>query len=126
MPSATYGFLGNPKALTIINTVTTYTIPAGEYAYVTAQVRGGGTVRLDSTTVLTSDSWNTLGKGAGNLWSTGTAGALNATASGTSTDAAYTADTAESSEAASYWVPTGTVVEITATPSQVVIQRFNE
>lgn len=128
MPSATYGFLGNPKALTIINTATTYTIPAGEYAYVTVACRGGGSIKLDTNTVLQSDAWSVLTKDTGNLWSSGTAASsfLN-TSSGTANTPVFSTDTAEITSTASYWVPTGTVIETVPSSgsASAVIQRFN-
>ena len=116
MPSVTYGFLGNPKALQTF-TSSNYTIPAGEYAYVTASARAGGIVQIGGTNVLTTNTWAQLRvtSGAGSLIRTDSA-ANFAMDNGT---------TAEDVVAASYWVPTGVVVNISSTPAQVCVQRFD-
>lgn len=125
MPSATYGFLGNPKALTII-TSGSHTVAAGEYAYVTAQVRNGGAMTFDATTVLDSIDYTVLSSSAltYHVGTNSTGQLAIESAASIVTGNAFSNSTAGQTETASFWVPTGTVIACSGT-ARVTIQRFN-
>lgn len=129
MPSATYGFLGNPETVTVITSGSS-TVAAGKYAYVTAQVTAGGELEIDGDVALTSnnDSWNAISSSnSPDRDSTGNKLMVNTGALVGSAAAVFTNVTARArtSVAASYWVPTGTSIEITGTGA-AVIQIFPE
>lgn len=54
----TFGFLGNPESTTQVTA--SYTIPAAKFAVVSASVKAGGTITINSVTVLHSGSWTVL------------------------------------------------------------------
>ena len=41
MPSATFGFLGNPESVDTISSASSYTVPAGKYVWVSGSANGG-------------------------------------------------------------------------------------
>ncbi len=49
-----------PASVVVSATAANYTVPAGYYAVVRAQVRNGGTFSIDGSVVLTSNTWNTI------------------------------------------------------------------
>lgn len=142
--SVTYSFNFKPDSLTIISSGNS-TIPANKYARVTFNVSQGSTGSLDATVVVKAptSSFNVLSKGAGNIWSTeqGTSnatvtaaeknniGALGLTPGSTSTTAypVFTTVAAESTTnaVATYWVPTGTVVAVSGSDAQAVIEIYS-
>lgn len=56
-----------PSSVVVSSTATTYTIPAGYYAIVKAQVRNGGLFFINGTPVLASNTWSTI-TNSGNLY----------------------------------------------------------
>lgn len=141
MPSATFGFRGNPASLNI-HTSGNFTVPAGKYAHLTANVSSGGTCSLDSTVALRSPTWNAISQNSGNLWSYGTGTGTRTVSSGkpeghmqtvgenagpattTTLSAVFANVTAATSSTGSFWVPTGTTINITGTGTATT-QLFN-
>lgn len=138
MPSATYGFNGNPSSVSV--KTGSYTIPANKYAYITANCENGATFSIDGTVALSSNNWSVLAKSTGNIYSTTgvasyTAGSAvegvltssnaNATTSGsgaTDGDPVFTNATAMTAVVANFWVPTGTV--LTTSSGRYTVQLF--
>ena len=54
-----------PSSVVASATAASYTVPAGFYAIVKAQVRNGGTFSVNGTVVLTSNTWNTISNSLG-------------------------------------------------------------
>lgn len=54
-----------PSSVVVSATAASYTVPAGFYAIVKAQVRNGGTFSVNGTVVLTSNTWNTISNSLG-------------------------------------------------------------
>lgn len=143
--SVTYSFNFKPDSITIISSGN-YTIPANKYARVVFNVAKASTGSLDGTTVIKSPdtSWSVLNKAAGNIWSfgtgtgqvtsaaassignIGTVGGSSATTTATQ-DPVFNTSTAFSSLSATadYWIPTGTVVAVSGSDAQAVIQIFS-
>lgn len=61
-----------PSSVVVSATAASYTVPAGFYAIVKAQVRNGGTFSVNGTVVLTSNTWNTIANNNGLYRSPGT------------------------------------------------------
>ena len=137
MPSATYGFNGNPSSVSV--KTGSYTIPANKYAYITANCENGATFSIDGTVALSSNSWSALAKSTGNLYSTAgvatytggstTEGLITnlggVTTSGAGSidgDPVFTNATAMTAVVANFWVPTGTV--LTTSSGRYTVQLF--
>lgn len=127
-----------PSSVVVSATAASYTVPAGFYAIVKAQVRNGGTFSVNGTVVLTSNTWNSISSnsspntitGGGNSgtvmptmstanpsgtttsYVTGTGIAQNPGNNGTAytSSATFTNATAMTAIEQQFKVPTGTVV----------------
>lgn len=119
MPSVTYSSSKEVPSSVVVGSGS-YTIPAGFYAVVTAQVHAGETFTINSTTVLTSsdvnDTWSTMISNASPLTSVSNgARVLNTNApTGVSTADAFANSTARArartSENGTYRLPAGATI----------------
>ena len=87
-----------------------YTIPAGYYACVVANVAGSGSFTIDSDTALVAALWTALASSG--LQTSNTPGTTALLTSGTNSlpGNAFTSSSAKAAVSATYWLPTGTVI----------------
>lgn len=93
-----------------------YSIPSGQYAYVTATAKNGGTFSIGGTVALDSDgnSWNVLATSPVDYTTTGTGNSLKTGGTGDSDNGdAFTSETAydRNNVAASFWVAESTSLD---------------
>lgn len=105
-----------------------YTIPAGRYAKVSANVQTGGTFSISGVIALSSvsASWTALASSPVTTGNDGQGTAMKTMSGGTNTGAAFGSSTAvlQTSASESFWVPAGTV--ITGAGSwRATVQEYN-
>lgn len=90
-----------------------YTVPAGKYAYITANVIGAATFTIGGATAISGNASTLLSSTTLDLGGT-TGSLLTNTTLGAGTNA-FTSTTVNTTETASFWAPSGTVINGTGT-----------
>lgn len=117
-----FGYLGNPVSTTQITG--SYTIPAGQFAVVSASCKAGGTMTVNAVTVIhsSSNTWSALSGGTSLIKDNASGALLTATATPGGAGAAFTNVTAaaESANAQTMILKAGDVIGFTGTASASV------